>query len=674
LVPKDVSLLQTSLEPVAENLMNLFFINPPKIMRLNINKIKTVLFGLVTYLMIFLTSCTPQPERGQIIAQNKGDIRLGDKELRAIAITSQASEREQSAAREIINYLFRITGKHLSLINIDNTTVPEGVIAVGKLAILSGLISQDEIDSVANDGFVIKINRKNGAICGWRDLGTLYGAYELLSKLGVKYYSQDCEIIPHITSLKIPEITNSKKPYYDMRAIFKLDVYFHGLRPSVKLGYTPYDDMGYSGDLGAPEERNWVHSASFMMPYRKYGKEHPEYFALQKNGQRYKPGDGPPGHLCLSNENMRAESSKRLIMLIEKQKERSFFVVTQGDGRSDCWCQCNSCKALDAERGNNMTDRLLQYVNYNAGVVAKKYPGKKILTLAYTEATSRPPKKILPESNVMVMYCPYPPQTMCQSHGLDCPENKIALEELKGWLSKCPDNMYIFDYPRGYNTWYEPFGSFYAMVSKMNFYSSVGIRGVIDCVVPTNFSDLFIFVQGRLFWDPKADVEALIDEFMVAYYGPAAPAIRDYFNFMHHEIDSRPVHQMCEGPNPELVTSEYADKALKMFKTAQAAVANDSVRLRRVEVEKFCVLWSDLDQRNTVNNKLSIDLDEHIQRFGEMIRIARDMKIIKVKNGDKAFFKDWVRSVAPLWLQSEPWYEDPAVDILIAQPANLFKY
>jgi len=32
-------------------------------------------------------------------------------------------------------------------------------------------------------------------------------------------------------------------------------------------------------------------------------------------------------------------------------------------------------KALDAEPGNHMTDRLLEYVNYDASVVAKNYSG-----------------------------------------------------------------------------------------------------------------------------------------------------------------------------------------------------------------------------------------------------------------------------------------------------------
>ncbi len=628
------------------------------------------IFSVLTLLLLFLISCNNQSEECKNSAKKNGKVRLESNKVTAIAITTKASDREKFAAHELIAYLLKMTGREIPLLCMDDSVISDGTIAVGQLAVKSGLVSTEELDSVANDGFVIKINNKTGAVCGYRDLGTLYGVYELLKQLGVKFYAHNCEVFPQMNNLTIPNILIAQKPPYDLRYIFKLDVYFYKMQPSPKLGYTPSDDLGYPGDLGAPEERNWVHSASFLMPYRIYGKEHPEYFALQKNNQRYKPGMGPPGHLCLSNDSVKKMSSERLLFLIEKQKERSFFVVTHGDGRSESWCQCNSCKALDAMPGNHMTDRFLQYVNYNARVIAKKYPNKKILTLAYTEATSRPPVKILPDPNVMVMYCPYPPQTMCQSHGLDCPENKTGIEELKGWVSKCPNNMYIFDYPRGYNTWYEPFGSFYAMVEKMDLYASLGSRGVVECVVPTSFRDLFIFILGRLFWDSHADVEALIDEFMQAYYGAAAPAMREYFNYIYQEINSRQIHQMCEGPNPELVSCDFAGKALEMMHKAQTAVTQDSVCLRRVDAEKFCVLWSDINQRNTINGQVSVNVEEYTQRFREMVRIARDMKIMKVSRRDD--FKSWVKSVAPLWLQSEPWYEDPGIDALISQPENLF--
>ena len=632
-------------------------------------KIDRKAFMFFMTLLITITSCTTG------IGDGKSKISLSKDELTTIAVSTTASYREKFAAEELASYLNKITGKELSVITVDSSMVPDGTIAIGELSVSSGMISREELGPIGEDGFVINIADNKGAICGWRDLGTVYGVYELLKQVGVKFYAEDCEIIPSKSKLKIPELHLAIKPHYDLRTIFKYDVYFKGITPSMKLGYTPNDDMGYHGDLGAPGERNWVHSASFMMPYRLFGEEHPEYFALNKSSERVKPGEGPPGHLCLSNMEMRETGAERLLHLIEKQENRTSFVVTQGDGRSNSWCQCSNCKALDAIPGDHMTDRLMDYVNYNARVVNEKYPGKKILTLAYTEATSRPPERVMPDPNVMVMYCPYPPQTPCQSHGLDCPENSQGFAELQGWIEKCPDNMYIYDYPRGYRVWYEPFGSFYAMVDKMNFYASNGIKGIVQCVVPTSFTDLFVFVQGVLFWEPDADVEKLIDEFMDAYYGEAAPHMREYFNFMHNEINTRNVHQGCESPNPDLVTAEYADNALVMFDKAQNAVADDPAALYRVELEKFCLLFSDVNQRNTINDELTISMPEHSKRLAETVRIAREMEVIRVGNMPNMMnFKNWLRSVSLLTLQSEPWYYDPGVDAFLNNPENIFIY
>jgi len=90
-------------------------------------------------------------------------------------------------------------------------------------------------------------------------------------------------------------------------------------------------------------------------------------------------------------------------------------------------------------------------------------------------------------------------------------------------------------------------------------------------------------------------------------------------------MTSRPVHQICEGPNPGLVTAEYSDKAWKMFKRAQAAVINDSIRLSRVERKILCPMVR-YNQRNSVNGKLSVGLDEHITAFW---RNGQDSRIWK---------------------------------------------
>ncbi|MDH7571431.1 MAG: DUF4838 domain-containing protein, partial [Armatimonadota bacterium] len=263
---------------------------------------------------------------------------------------------------------------------------------------------------------------------------------------------------------------------------------------------------------------------------------------------------------------------------------------------------------------------------------------------------------------------PYPPRTGCSSHDLDCEKNTQSREDLLGWLQKCPRNMYIFDYPTGYQNYYEPFGSFYAMARKLRFYAERGVRGIYYCGTPQNFRDLFIYVQSHLLWHPDTPVEPLIDEFMSAYYGPAAPHVRAYFNFMHREVDERPIHQMCEGASPHFVTAAYAETALKMLEQAEAAVAHNRVFRHRVRAEKLCVLFADLNARNPFNGKLEVDEATFAARLAEFARIARAMRITEFVR--RLPTEQWLYRVARLKVTHSPWYRDPLIQRLDADPAG----
>lgn len=587
-----------------------------------------------------------------------GTIRIApDVPAVAIATLADATAREKLAADELAEYLARITGQRLDRKEINEARVGQGMIAVGRLALRSGLVTAKDLAPVEGDGYVVKVAGGLAAVVGWRDLGTVYGAYALLGRLGVKFYAPGCESLPAAENLVIPELDLRVRPFYE----------FRNMTNNLKLGHTPEDDMGDPRRIGEPG--NIVHSADFLVPFDKFAAQHPEYFALQKDGKRLRRD--PAGkrfdvHLCLSNPDVQRISAERLLCLIDRQPERSFFGVSQGDGFA--WCQCEKCQALDAVPGKEMTDRLLVYVNFIARHVAKKYPDKRILTLAYTDATSPPPSRVMPEPNVMVQYCPYPNRTACQSHDLFCPKNRQGLADLRGWLAKCPRNMYIFDYPRGYKVWSEPFGSFYAMKGKLDFYAEHGIRGVFYCGVPTNFRDLFVFVQSRLLWDPKADVERLIDEFLAAYYGKAAGPMREYFDFMHREVQQRQVHQMCEGANPGLVTAEYAQKALAMFQRAERAVAENRVTLYRVRAEKLFVLFADVNERNLGNGKAK-DRKLFADRLAEFCRIARSSRLATIGRRDAGVVSDWLERISGLRPELTPWFQDPLLDRLIDDPA-----
>ncbi len=596
-------------------------------------------------------------------AQTPGKILLGkDTEVSAVGLRSSQDAREAYAADELVSYLDRISGKRLETVLTTEGGVAPGTLLVGQAAVDAGIISQSELDDLALDGYIVRVADGRAGICGRRSLGTVYGVYALLRELGVRFYAPGCEVLPRTERLVIGDCSLRAQPFYEFRA----------MTGNLKLGHTPGDDMGNPREIG--ESGNIVHSADYLVPFDKYVDEHPEYFALQKDGKRLHRD--PEGrrfdvHLCLSNPDVRRISAQRMLELIEKQPDRMFFGVSQGDGFA--WCECEQCRALDAVPGVEMTDRLLDYVNYVARAVAEKYPDKRILTLAYTNATSPPPTKVMPEPNVMVQFCPYPHRVACQSHGLTCPKNAVGFADLQGWIAGCPDNMYIFDYPRGYAVYYEPFGSFYAMRDKLAFYAQNNIRGIYYCGVPTNFKDLFVYVNSRLLWEPGADVEALIDEFMAAYYGAAAPRMRQYFDLLARETEERPVHQMCEGANPGLVTAEYADRAEAIFTQARAAVADDRFCLYRVGAEEFCWLFADLNERNPVRGNLAVSEERFATRLARFLEIGRKMRIQAVLRGDNGGVEDFLYKVARIRPKTRPWYADPLVDAIPDNPQEALR-
>ena len=585
-----------------------------------------------------------------------------DVAVTVVATGLNPTAREKLAADELVAYLEGISGRKLAREETASRRAAKGVILVGEIARQAGLVAQSELDAVARDGYVVRVTDGRAGICGACDIGTVYGAYALLRRLGVKFYAPGCEVVPRVRDLVIPNCELLAKPFYE----------FRNLTGNLKLGHTPKDDMGNPRDLGEPG--GLVHAAAYLAPFDAFSSSHPEYFAIQKDGARLHRDPKRKRfdvHLCLWNPEVRRISATRLLRLIEKQRDRKFFGVSQGDGHA--WCRCDRCRTLDGVPGVEMTDRLLDYVNDVARTVASKYPDKRILTLAYTNATSPPPRWAMPEPNVMVQFCPYPRRVACQSHYLTCEKNSRGFDDLKGWVRKCPDNMYIFDYPRGYKIWCEPFGSFYAMKRKMEFYAANGIRGLFYCGVPTNFRDLFVFVHSHLLWDPEADVESLIDEFMSVYYGAAAPRVRAYFDFLHGEVERRNIHQMCEGANPGIVTADFSRRALAMFAKAEAAVAKDRAALYRVRAEKLFVLFADVNERNLVNGKIADSEAAFARRLAEFARIARTTRLHTVGRREAGIVSDWLWRIARVRVETRTWYADPLIGRLIADPSRTLR-
>ena len=571
------------------------------------------------------------------------------------------SHLESSAAGQLKQYLGEFFNADLPVLVLpENSDKNQGRILIGEAALLAGTITKKEVEAVGEGGYCIRSADGCVSIAGVDGDGTLSGIYAFLEQAGAVFLSATVHLAPLEKRYVVPNTFISRSPTFKYRNDFA----------PYQAGYTDSHMIGDPRELGSKD--SWVHTADFLLSYEKYHTEHPEYFALMKNGKRLAPDPKSwrfDVHVCMSNPEVRRVVAENLCRWIEAQPDRKYFMVSQGDGRGDKWCQCEKCQAMDQVPGKVMTDRLLDFVNYMAREVAKRYPDKVLFTLSYTEATGPVPSKVMPEPNVRVMYCPYPMDWGCQSHAF-CEMNTKGMKDLAGWVKLCPKQLFIFDYSVSYRMYLEIFGSLYAMADKIKYYAESGIEGLQFCGSPRCFNALFKYVMNKLLWDPKTDVEKEIDSFMSLYYGKAAgPVVREYLNLIYSEIRQRPVHQMCEGPNPGLVTQEFARKGYEIFDRAMAAAGNNKDYRQRIADEKVFLLFTDLNNHNKVNGIALKDMESYTRKLAEFTRLARDRELKSHER--RKTMTEFFKNTAGIELSVDPWYSDPKVQEFLRDPEAL---
>jgi hypothetical protein len=152
---------------------------------------------------------------------------------------------------------------------------------------------------------------------------------------------------------------------------------------------------------------------AFCTWWKKYGKTHPEYFALNKFGKR-EPVPLPKKSqtdqfvkICAANP---AVADQIIADWRPRSKVRKFVNAGMDDGTEN-FCQCDKCKKLDVplkgERfADHLTDRYVHLANAVARRARKIRPDAMVSMYAYL-STLYPPRKTRVEPNVVVQVVPY---------------------------------------------------------------------------------------------------------------------------------------------------------------------------------------------------------------------------------------------------------------------------
>lgn len=457
-----------------------------------------------------------------------------------IVIPENATVLEIQSGKVLQDYLFRMTGVTLPVVADNTGNAPEEIL-IGRV----NRAEQSQVDyaQLKDDGLLIKTVGKKLILTGGKEKGIIYSVYTFLDQyLGCRKYTSDFTYVPRRRKIFLPPVDDMQLPVFAYREVYYNDVYDPEFMNWHKL-------HSFEGRGGAKTQWGyWVHTFGSLLNPKDYGETHPEYFSYY-DGKRHaglmpswdKKSTQPEAQLCLSNPDVLEIVCENLKKAIEKKPEALYWSVSQNDNVN--YCRCEKCAALDSmyaaySPGEKILNThssgysslgmgsILTFVNK----VAERFPDKIISTLAY-QYSRTPPKGIVPRSNVNIMLCSIEssrndPMTI---------GDQAFCEDLIGW-GKLTSNILVWDYVIRFSHLFAPFPNLRILQPNIQFLRDNNVTALFEqgnIQSGGDFAPLRTYMIARMLWKPDIDIEKEMNEFIDAYYGPAASEIREYVNLIH---------------------------------------------------------------------------------------------------------------------------------------------
>lgn len=481
-----------------------------------------------------------------------------------IVLAKDAAPAEEHGAKELQTYIKEMSGAELPIQrDVEGIAYPEhSIIIGGHTASANPPLGPEEFVSSTPGTYV--------CVDGGGPRGILYGCYDLLERLGVRWYTSKITRVPHQTTITLPFFGERQCPAFEYRYPFFAEAEDKdwAARNRTNGASMSLDDSVGGSVIYFP----FVHTLDQLIPGTLF-KDHPEYFALL-NGKRF---DGY-GQRCLSNPDVLTLAIATVRGWIHDHPEAQIYSVSQNDCEN--WCQCDACKAIEDKYGAH-SGLYLWFVNQVAEAIEHDHPEKLIDTLAYW-FTEVPPHDIVPRKNVRVRLCPI---RCCEAHPYEsCTSdaNKAFLAHLKAW-GAMTDTLYIWHYNTDFAHYLMPFPDFAEFPAELRLYKRSGVKGVFfeGAYAPGgggSDAELRSWVMARLLWNPDQDADALVTEWMKGVYGAAWEPMRKWFDRLHAEAAKPDRHLgIYDPPTHAIFSDEVIAAGDALFDEAEKLAAADAV-------------------------------------------------------------------------------------------------
>lgn len=474
----------------------------------------------------------------------------------SVHLRAGATASEEFAADELFRHLCRIAD--------TRTCVRSGRVPVylndTALAVAAGIDVPDL--ALASDDY--HLETRDGALflLGGGPRGVLYAVYALLEQCGCRWYAPDVARIPRTRELALPSLTVTERPAFQYRE----ELYWDTLDPLWRVRNRINGTRDIPEYLGGSLHYGlWAHTFFSLVGPDEFFATHPEFFSMI-DGVRRRDAN----QFCLTNTQLPQLYADRLLERMRQNPASSIWSVSQTDGFG--YCECPACAAL-AEAEGAQSGPLLHFVNQVAARVADEFPDKWIDTLAYQWSVDAP-RHIRPAANVRVRLCSY---DCCQVHPFGAcahPESVRFLCALERWSTLAAGRLDVWHYSTVFGNYPLPMPDFDELAGNFQHLHRLGVRGIFaqgqgDEGGGAELAALRGYIIARLLWDPGQPVWPLVEDFLPAYYGRAAGAVRQYLAVFHDAVRTDPtLHAtLAEPPTSPL----YAPARLQAAETLLAA-------------------------------------------------------------------------------------------------------
>ena len=516
----------------------------------------------------------------------------------AIVIPQPTTEAVKYAQEELRLHVERMTGVKLDFAT-DAQPLPDCAILLGNTRWTKELLGEDfDMAKLGTDGFRLVVKGNRLLVLGSDVRGALYGTYELLERFGgCGWYSSTCSVVPEREEFSVSDgLGDTQVPAFTIRSTSWAEASRnpkHAVRLRLNDFTNPSIPLEYGGSPYRFAKRAGIaHTFQGLLPSHEWFPTHPEYFC-EVDGKRRSGNETQP---CLTNPDVLRIVVSNVFDRLAADPYARMVGVSQNDNRM--YCRCAKCAAVDEEEGAN-TGTLLRFVNAVAEEVEKKRPDVLVQTLIY-QYTRTPPKHVRPRHNVVPCLCAIECGRARPIPDRSSVADSRFMDDLEAW-GKLTDHLYLWDYSTNYRNLLYPMPIEHTFQENLRAYRKNRVKymfmegsGSYHC----DFGELKAWLAAKLMWNPDQDEKPLLDRFFAGYYGAAAPFVREYFERCRAEIKARPGQRLgiFNQKPPPWYNADFAQWARGVFAKAEAAVANDPMRLTNVRYTGLAPVVTELDR------------------------------------------------------------------------------